>query len=165
MNNKKQVIICVGISGSGKSTWSTKYIEENKNWVRINRDDIRRVIVGDLTDYYQREDLNHLENLVNQFESSFRLKYLEYDKNIIIDNTHLKISYITPLIQLFEKDHYYEVKFKLFPSSAITAKTRVFKRDMPENPEESLKYIDKQYEQYQSIVKWLELNHLEKIIE
>lgn len=45
MNN---VIITVGISGSGKSTWSTNFIKENPKYLRLNRDDIRKTLVGDL---------------------------------------------------------------------------------------------------------------------
>ena len=38
---KKKVLILIGIPGSGKSTWSTEFVKENKDWVRINRDDFR----------------------------------------------------------------------------------------------------------------------------
>lgn len=50
----KKLIILVGISGSGKSTWATEYIQKNPDTLRINRDDIRKSLVGTLKNYYPR---------------------------------------------------------------------------------------------------------------
>ena len=45
MNNPKLKVLC-GISGSGKSTYSTQFISTHKNWVRVNRDNIRHGLSG-----------------------------------------------------------------------------------------------------------------------
>ena len=65
---KSEVIINVGISGAGKSTWTTQFIKENPNYLRINRDDIRKTLVGDLNGYYERKDLNRIETSINFIE-------------------------------------------------------------------------------------------------
>jgi len=44
----RQIKVLVGVSGSGKTTWATKFINENPKWVRVSRDDIRRQLVGTL---------------------------------------------------------------------------------------------------------------------
>lgn len=62
----QQVIINVGVSGAGKTTWSTQYMKKNIGNYRINRDSIRLQLVGTLDDYYQRKDLNYLEKLVTE---------------------------------------------------------------------------------------------------
>jgi len=39
--------ICCGAPGSGKSTWSKKFVADNPNFVRVCPDDCRRAICGD----------------------------------------------------------------------------------------------------------------------
>ena len=65
MVKNKELIILVGISGSGKSTWAGEYINNNTNILRLNRDDIRKSLVQNLKGYYQREDLTILEDIVS----------------------------------------------------------------------------------------------------
>ena len=38
-----KVILCRGIQGSGKTTWSKEYCNKNVNTIRVNRDDIREM--------------------------------------------------------------------------------------------------------------------------
>ena len=159
MNN---VIITIGISGSGKSTWSTQFIKDNANYVRCNRDDIRRVLVGDLVSYYTRKDVNRLEDIVTGFQyEAIRDIIDSYNYNIIIDNTNLRKKYIQDVINEFED--YCTIQFKLFDCDLLEAKNRVAKRDnYPLSFDENhvyicpaVDYIDKQYQQYQSIKKWI----------
>lgn len=160
------IIICVGASGSGKSTWSTQFIKDNANYVRINRDDIRRVLVGDLVSYYTREDVNSLEGIVTDI--SFELLDLctFKNKNIIIDNTNLTQAYIKVWLGQFKKhSRIIDVKFKLFDCDLRQAKIRVWERDYPAEPTDNkVDYIDKQYQQYQSIKKWILETYPDNII-
>lgn len=171
-----KIIICVGISGSGKSTFSTNYIKENNNTLRINRDDIRKTLVGDLDGYYQRKDLNSIEDIVTDLEDDIFNTIIRLDKNIIIDNTNLKQSYINRWLRLTDEYYdltsdYTDVKFKLFDISLEEAKERVSFREFEEGFNETwsdnqkkLEYIDKQYIQYQEIKKYLETNYKDQII-
>lgn len=169
------VIICVGISGSGKSTWAKEFVKNNHNYLRVNRDDIRRVLVGDLVSYYTREDVNILEGIVSsiQNQSIDRIRYKEY--NLIIDNTHLRIEYIKFIIDYIGPGC--TVQFKLFDCDLNVAKNRVMERDIWKIAEDKygqnthdltdepqVVYIDKQYKQYQSIKKWLLEVYPDKII-
>lgn len=165
-----KIIICVGISGSGKSSWSTQFIKDNNNYLRINRDDIRRVLVGDLVSYYTREDVNSLEGIVSSIQNQFidRIKYKDY--NLVIDNTHLRREYIQFIIDYIGPAH--TVQFKLFDCDLLEAKNRVATRDnyplsFDENHVTTCKYvdyIDKQYQQYQSIKKWILETYPDNII-
>jgi len=168
----KDIIICVGISGSGKSTFANSFIKENTNYLRINRDDIRRTLVGNLDGYYQREDLNMIERNVTGIEESI-FKYLSTDyRNVIIDNTNLKQFYINRWIEI--SGYYkYDFKFKLFDVDLVKAKDMVLERDFlpidwnnsDYNREEfNVKYIDKQFQQYQQIKQWLLDNYKDKIL-
>lgn len=174
----KQVILTVGTSGTGKSSWSNQLIKSDSNFLRINRDDIRETLVGTLDGYYQREDFNALEGIVNQLELNFATRLVTAGKSIILDNTHLVQKYITRWINLFETDNFfnhrgYEIKFKLFDCDDInTAKDRVIHRDNLQLTFDSehtyicpeVDYIDKQFKQYAEIKKWLLENYKDNII-
>lgn len=162
--NMKDIIICVGISGSGKSTWSSNFIKENSNYLRCNRDDIRKVLVGDLNYYYQRKDLNSIEVLVNKIEDDLFFSICDTNKSIIIDNTNLKQSYINKWINFCRSmDYVLDFKFKLFDSSLEESQRRVAKRENMQTFED-LNYIDKQFKDYQLIKEWIIKNYKDKII-
>ena len=157
-----KLIILVGISGSGKSTFATNYIRENPNTLRINRDDIRKTLVGSLDGYYQRKDFNLIEFTINTIENGIFSEIAHNKSNIIIDNTNLKQSYINRWISLSEV-YKYSVQFKLFDISLEEAQIRVAHREKMHSFED-LGYIDKQFEQYKQIKKYLETNHKNQII-
>lgn len=172
MNN---VIITVGISGAGKSSWSTNFIKENPKYLRLNRDDIRKTLVGDLDGYYQRNDLKLIEDLVSDLEESYFYKVCNHCMmNLIIDNTHLKESYIKRWINIFDKykdttDYEVDYKFKFFDVDLEVAKHRVMVRENWLTDDYMLEdfkveYIEKQYQQYKNIKKFIEDNYKDRCI-
>ena len=44
MTTKQKVIFTKGLQASGKSTWATKFVEENQDYKRVNRDSIRHML-------------------------------------------------------------------------------------------------------------------------
>jgi len=178
----KQLIILVGISGAGKSTFSNKLIEKDNNFLKINRDDIRTSLVGNLKNYYIREDFQTLEGIINHLQVAIASKVVSANKSIVIDNTHLSKDYINKWINLFTYDNFfnhrgYSIKFKLFDCDLNVAKNRVIRRDLYEEYEDQLtlnndvdlsnspevNYINKQFQQYYSIKQWLNENYKELI--
>lgn len=156
MNQK--IIICWGASGSGKTTWSTKSIKENPNFVRVNRDDIRKQLVGILDQsYYKRKDLNSLEKQVTYILFANIRHLLQHDFNVIIDNTHLKMSYINEIIQEF--NHLVDIEIKTFFVPLNELKQRVRNREDKRSFIQKLfskskfdtNYIEKQYKDYQKV--------------
>lgn len=162
----QELIICIGISGSGKSTWATNYIKENSNTLRINRDDIRKTLVGNLNGYYKKDNLNYIERDVTRLEEEF-YKHLNLSRfNIIIDNTNLKESYINRWISLSSSnkmDSEIKLKFKLFNISLDDAQRRVANREKMQTFED-LDYINKQFEQYKQIKYFIEKNYEKYIL-
>lgn len=152
-----QLIINVGPSGCGKTTWTTEFIKTHPNYARINRDDIRKTLFGEIsTDYYKSYQLALKENLVTAIEEDIflglrepRLKF-----NIIVDNTNLQKSYLERWIKLCDE---FDLKYSIniFPVPPIEElKLRVAKREGIRSFEwkDRLSYIDKQYVQYNNIV-------------
>ena len=94
----KKVLILSGLSGSGKSTFARQFCAENPDWLRVNRDDLRRSLLSvSLPEYWQTwndERKNRVENLVNALQRTAILDGLNQGWNILIDNTNLRLSYI-----------------------------------------------------------------------
>ena len=163
METQNKLIICCGISGSGKSSWSTQYIKENPNTLRINRDSIRLTLVGSLDGYYQRKDLNKIEHIVNTTEEDLIYSFAGEKYDIIIDNTNLKQSYINRFLKHYIIERDYTVQFKLFDVSLEDAKERVKFRDNNHTNTYG-DYIDKQYLQYKEIKQFLLTHYPDQIL-
>ena len=165
MVKNKELIILVGISGSGKSTWTENYIKNTNNTLRINRDDLGKSLVKDLKSYYQRADLNQLEIIISTTSYSLFNILMDLDKDIILDNTNLKKDYFSNFIILASANNY-NIKFKLFDCNIITAKKRILDRDyntwcddedlfLDQDILSKTSYIDTQLEQYENIKRYI----------
>lgn len=167
---KQNIILCVGVSGSGKTTWTSDYIKNHPNTLRINRDDIRKTLVGNLDGYYQRKDLNALEQMVNEIEESLFFSMIINNKHIIIDNTNLRESFINKWIDLVDKwnkagiDHELDLKFKIFDNytDIHELKDRISERDNLYHG--ALDYINKQVESFNNITKIINNKYKDKLI-
>jgi predicted kinase len=170
IKNNNIIYITCGISGSGKSTWTTDFMKNNPNFLRLNRDDQRLQFTTTLVDYYKRKDLNRIENSITEIQlySCAVLHYQKFD--VILDNTNLNKNYFKPFIDFCNtKD--IDFKFKFFDIPLLEAKYRVLARDFNiefTNMTKSLsnvEYIEKQYQQYNHIKKWILENYPENIYE
>lgn len=157
---KKQTIICcVGISGSGKSTWATEMCKNYDYIRRINRDDLRKQLVGALEDYYKREDLWKLEEDITKIINLQIDFLLNQGYDLILDNTNLSLKYINELRLTYEKVA--NIEIKIFSCDLETAKRRILRREFncATNDEiitdKRVDYISKQYNNYQKLIKKL----------
>ncbi len=115
----QQVLILTGISGSGKSTFSRQFVQQNPRWLRVNRDDLRKSIISvSLNDYWQwdKNQISRIETLVNELQKTTVQEALRRGWNVLIDNTHIKQKYINDLVKLTEGFEV-EVRFKLIEIS------------------------------------------------
>ncbi|GAB3219621.1 phosphatase domain-containing protein [Spirosoma arcticum] len=100
----KKVMILTGLSGSGKSTFARQFCAQNPNWLRVNRDDLRRSLLPvSLPEYWQtwpEREKNRVENVVNELQRTAILDGLARDWHLLIDNTNLKLSYLNEFRQL-----------------------------------------------------------------
>lgn len=74
----------VGLPGSGKSTWAKEFVKKNKNYVRVSRDDIRRM----RGEYW----IPSQESMITDIENAAIIAALRHGKNVIIDATNLSID-------------------------------------------------------------------------
>lgn len=145
----KQIIITIGISNAGKSTWSNEQWKKNPSGVIvINRDKIRELLFGytegTITEYYQRTDIPRLEKQVTKYEDTLIHEALAEGKTVIVDATHLEGKYI-------ERFKYWNVPIRLewFDITLKEALTRNMgrTRKVPED------FMEKQYGKYINLRK------------
>ena len=119
-----EVILCVGIPGSGKSTWAKSVVASDPhNWVRINNDDIRAMINGS---QYSRET----EKFVAATRMSMLREALKRNRNVIIDNLNITSDHWTQTVlecQAMNKD--ITISEKIFFVPLETAIERDSKRE------------------------------------
>jgi predicted kinase len=112
----KKILITIGLSGSGKSTWAKEFCRNNSNYLRINRDDIRKsMLVVSLNEYHQWENdaKYRIEKLVSEQQNQLMLNALNDGWNVVLDNTHLKLSYINEYKKLLtENFEEFEISYK-----------------------------------------------------
>lgn len=97
--NKGNLIVTVGISGSGKSTWAhEKWLSKPSENVIVNRDKIRELLFGytehNIDQYYLRNDVSGLEKKVTRYEDTLINDGLNHGKTVIVDATHLTRAYL-----------------------------------------------------------------------
>ena len=102
----KQVILNIGIPGSGKTTWTTDFIDKNPGWVKVGRDEMRKMLRNSpVLD-------NKGENLVTSLIFECAKRSLMAGYNVIIDNTHCKLKYINQAIEKFQEMA--DIEFRYF---------------------------------------------------
>lgn len=124
--DKRVLIICRGIQGSGKSTWAKQWCHEDpEHRVRFNNDDIRNM----LGDYW----VPSRENIVSDLKKQFAISAMSKGYDIVVDNMNLnpkEVKYWNDLVTNnndyctgasgespsfhYEANYFYEVEFKDF---------------------------------------------------
>lgn len=135
----KKVIFTKGMPASGKSNWATKFVEENQDYKRINRDSIRHMLSNYTFD-------NKNEKLVTSIETNMIKTILLEGYNLIMDNMNLnkknldkQIIYIKSIVSDVE------IVITEFPITLSEAIERDSKRDFSIG-KSVLKNIWKRYE-------------------
>lgn len=108
----QKVIFTLGLPGSGKSTWAKAYCEKNKDWVRVNRDDLRNM----RGQYW----LPKQEELISDWELHCIQSALAEGYNVIVDATNLNPVYHDKLKKELVERYYYDPEYELQPSDIST---------------------------------------------
>ena len=96
-----KIIVPIGISASGKSTFASQYVEKNPNTIIVSRDSLRMSLFGyteeNLFRHYNVDNKNFYERekLVTDFHTDQIWYALQKNFDVIADNTHLRRSHIT----------------------------------------------------------------------
>lgn len=145
----KKAIVTVGISASGKTTWTDNFVRENEGWVNINRDDIRFELFCDgVRDWSKYKWKRSKENKVTESYNK-KISLASSDNlNIICSDTNLSPKYRNALVSRLESSGY-EVEFKSFPVTIEEA----WKRDSLRENGVGHSVIYKQWNQWVKYLK------------
>lgn len=106
MKRNPQILILVGVPGSGKSTFAKYFIRTEENWMRVCRDDFRAM-------YFSSSNLSpREENSITDMIDGAIAGLLRRRANVLIDATHCKAEYINHYIAKF--NHLADISFKIF---------------------------------------------------
>lgn len=161
----KQIILCVGVPCSGKSTWTNKilkdYYDNNfENYYLISRDKIRQSLTGGRgnVDYWEY-NASQIEEIIIPIEL-FQLEcLLSKGVNIIIDDTHSKIVDLERIIELATL-YNYNIKIKIFEIDLLTSKERIKKRD----GDRFLHFMSGYHKRIKVVIDYINENYKDKLI-
>lgn len=103
----RKILILIGIPASGKSTYALQFLKDNPSYYRVNRDSIRRMMIGDVYDY-------KIEKIVTLIQDHAIEVILGQGKNVLIDATNVKQSYIEDVYKIAKRIGGIEVSHKVF---------------------------------------------------
>jgi predicted kinase len=154
----QQVLVIIGISGSGKSTFATQFCRENPSYLRINRDEIRKSILPMSLNEYWKQDNEYkqkIEAIVQNLHENAILTALQKKWNLVIDNTHLKLSYLNEIIKTVGK-YAVEIRFKYIDTPIEVC----IARDMQRKDVVGEEFIRKQAEKLGILRKQFDFNQI-----
>ena len=153
----RKIILCRGIQGSGKSTWSKQWVlEDPEHRVRFNNDDIRNM----LGKYW----VPSREKLVLNLKKLFIMSSMRAGYDIVIDNMNLnpkEVDFYKTCVEIHNQTveelgkgykldlQEYELEFKDFFIPLQECIERDSKRPNPIGEE----VIKKTYEKYKDIIE------------
>ena len=113
------VVLPIGSSGSGKSTWIQKINADNR-FVVISADMIRLELTGSI------DDKSHDDKIYDMIKRRAVIE-LKFSKNVIIDTTNLQKTRRRDFLDYLERfaGVDYVVNYKLLPVEPFIAKARI----------------------------------------
>ena len=133
----QKIIMLKGLPASGKSTWAKEKINENSNYIRINKDDIRESITGKWTP--------KKEKIVISIRNSLIKAGISLGKNVIIDDTNLNPKHEQSLKTLAQE---LGVEFEVNDSFLKVPVEECVERDIKRDKSVGYKVIYKMYYDY-----------------
>jgi predicted kinase len=144
MSRKNPILkVLVGPSCVGKSTWAAK----QDGYVVVSRDTLREELFGE----YRMGSFKE-EELITKLSDDIVNRLLEYKRNVILDNTHLKLKYIEDVVEKFNYLADIEVVVFSLPTDIQVLKDREFNRRLNTDKEIPHNVIDRQINQYKSLI-------------
>jgi len=153
----KKIIVTVGMSNSGKSTFANTTVQHNPDrYVVVNRDKIRELLFGytetTISEYYTRNDVSAREKQVTRYEDTLINEALETGRIPIVDATHLRRAYL-------ERFKYWNVEVEVIFFDVLLKEAQVRNESrLRQVPADILK---KQYNQYVGLRNDLDKNPID----
>lgn len=134
----QKVIFTQGLPACGKSTWAKQFIEKNPTFVRVCRDDLRRM----RGKYWFPSQ----EDMITMWENGCIIEALRKGHNVIVDATNLNPKFLEDK-QKFISDIFPEIKFEIQDFKEV-ALDECIRRDKLREDSVGEKVIQDMYSRY-----------------
>jgi len=142
-----KLFLFIGPSGSGKSTQTKQIIKHDPSYFRVNRDDMRKQLFGEINaDYYNSSEFRDREKIVSDLLHDQVRYFLLKGMNVILDNTHLQKKYVNGIIN--DYNHLADIEIRFFKIDFDEAVKRLKVR---EGIDYDTKYLKAQYKDYETV--------------
>lgn len=94
---KNELIILIGVPGSGKSTYANELLKQKQNLVKISRDDFRFMLRNK---WYVEEEVEHL---ISSIADTSVFAALKKGFDVVLDNSHCNAKTLKETIDKFGK--------------------------------------------------------------
>lgn len=112
-----EIIILQWLPASWKSTWAKKYLRNNPNAIRFNKDDAR-------LQHFNKRFSKRKEEMILKFEEVNLHIALKNWRDVVVDNTHFNEIHIHRINWIAEQYDDVDVRIKFFDAWPITCKHR-----------------------------------------
>jgi len=136
----RQILIYIGIPGSGKSTAAKEYVLNNPDWVRVCRDEFRYALKN------QQMCDPKIEDLITKLVVDTTRSALNKKLNVILDATHVRVKYIEAIIEEFKYEA--DIDYRVFDISVKKA----IERDSNRDKKVGAQVIEKMFDQYKILL-------------
>ena len=82
----QEIVLTIGLPGSGKTTWADEWIEKNPDYMNINRDDLRLMLQGRKR---YAKFTKARETIVTETARSMAVFAINNGKSVIVSDTNL----------------------------------------------------------------------------
>lgn len=150
MKQDPKLIICIGIPASGKTTWVNDKIKNNKHIVAVSRDKFRLMLKD------AQVCTPDVEKLINKLFVETCKQALISGKDVIVDNTNCRESYINDLIEPLQ--YYADIDYRVFDISLSTA----IERDNNRQAKVGEEVIKRMHDSYKNLMQTFHFQPVKK---
>lgn len=127
MSRDRKVKGLIGLPASGKSTWTKEFLKKNPDWVSVSRDDFRYMFRNE-----DKVEPKGEEMITSLVVTSVRAA-LSKGYNVILDETHCKISSIKHTIEAYKDMASVEFMYFDVPVRVCLERNAKRERKVPED--------------------------------
>lgn len=161
----KGIVVTVGISNSGKSTWARQFVKDtHKNYVEVNRDELRIAMFceGNRAEYVNYKFRKDKEDLVTSMQEVAIRSVIASGKGVVVSDTNLNPEHRNRFKEL-AKAMGVPYKEKVFDVPLEVCVARSKKRDIS-IPVSVLERQYKQFREYLGKPQWAPQPSLPKAV-
>ena len=158
IRNQKIIITC-GTSASGKSTWAAEFVQQNKEFHNLNRDDIRTSICCSREIWTQGKEFEELVTKIQEFAAK---EVLKSGKSLVISDTNLNTRTIRRWQEIASD---FDAEFEINDSFLSVPLSVCLERDAARNHPVGAAVIKRQYEMIKKLKPLTPVRKIEKIVQ